>query len=171
MKWIRTGIIFGVIILSMWSCASEHFQIEVEPSGVHVIKGVFERANLEHDSTFTWYKTNYQAYAIDPTATQELSARLNDIHFVLVLGTWCGDSKREVPQMFKIFDSAKIDDSDVLLLGVDRSKKSGDGLSERYKIERVPTLIVLKGDQELGRIVEQPRETLEKDLVRILQKQ
>jgi len=29
---------------------------------------------------------------------------------------------------------------------------------------------VLDGDQELGRIVENPRESLEKDLVRILQK-
>ncbi len=170
MNGIRTILILGITILLVWSCASEHFQVEVEPSGTRILKGIFERTDLEHDSTFTWYKTNYDAYAVDPTAIQEITTYSDDIHFVLVLGTWCGDSKKEVPQLFKIIDAAKIANHGMLLFGVDRSKKSQDGLTDRYNIQRVPTLIVLRGDQELGRIVEYPKETLEKDIARILQK-
>jgi len=63
-----------------------------------------------------------------------------------------------------------VSEDDVHLFGVDRSKKSTDGTTEKYTISRVPTLIVLRGDEELGRIVESPRSTQEKDLLRILQK-
>ncbi len=171
MNIIRTVIIVGISIILILSCASEQYIVEVEPSGTRVIKGIFDRSVLEHDSTFTWYKTNYESYAVDPTTLREITTLSDDIHFVLVVGTWCGDSKREVPHLFKIFDAAKISEDQLLMLGVDRSKKSPDGLTDKYNIQRVPTLIVLKGDQELGRIVEYPRETLERDIVRILQKQ
>lgn len=153
------------------SCASEKYRVEIEPSGTRVIKGIFDRSTLEHDSTFTWFQTNYKSYTVDSTNLQLITALSYDVHFVMVLGTWCGDSKKEVPQLFKVFDSAKISEHKILMIGVDRSKKSNDGLSDKYNVQRVPTLIVLRGDQELGRIVEHPKETLEKDIVKILQKQ
>jgi len=164
----RTTIIFGISIFLIFSCASEQFQVEVEPSGTRVIKGIFERSALEHDSTFTWYKANYKSYAVDSASLKEIETLSDNVHFVLVLGTWCGDSKKEVPHLFKIFDSAHLADHDLLMIGVDRSKKSSTGLTEQYNIQRVPTLIVLRGTKELGRIVEHPTETLEKDLLRIL---
>ncbi len=171
MSIFKNIILFGITFFLLPGCSSQQFQVEVEPSGTRVIKGIFERTDLEHDSTFTWYKTNYSSYAVDPTTLQDITILSNDIRYILVVGTWCGDSKREVPHLFKIFDAAKISDHQLLMIGVDRSKKSDDGFTEKYNIQRVPTLVILKGDQELGRIVENPRESLEKDLVRILQKQ
>ena len=171
MNMIRTAIIFCISIFLLYSCASGKYHVEIEPSGTRVMKGIFERSDIEHDSTFTWFKTNYESYTVDSTSLQSISALSYDIHFVMVLGTWCGDSKKEVPKLFKVFDSANIPEHKILMIGVDRSKKSYDGLSDKYNIQRVPTLIVLKGDQELGRIVEYPKETLEKDILKILQKQ
>jgi thiol-disulfide isomerase/thioredoxin len=171
MNLFRTAVIFAISAFLIVSCATEQFQVDVEPSGTRIVKGIIERNDLERDSTFTWYKTNYEMYFVDTTVLNEIKTLSDGIHFVLVMGTWCGDSKREVPYLFKIFDKAKISDHRLLMVGVDRSKKSADGLTEKYNIQRVPTLIVLKGDQELGRIVETPRETLEKDIIRILQKQ
>lgn len=171
MNIIKTFFIVGITLVSMFSCASQQFQMEIEPSGTRVIKGIFERRDLEHESTFSWYQSNYSSYAVDPTTVQDITMLSTDIQYILVVGTWCGDSKREVPHLFKIFDAAKISDHQLLMMGVDRSKKSEDGFTDKYNIQRVPTLVILKGDQELGRIVENPRESLEKDLVRILQKQ
>jgi len=170
MNIIRIVSIFGISILLIFGCASKLFEVEVEPSGTRVIKGIFERSDLEHESTFTWFKTNYESYSVDPTTLPEITTLSENIRFVLVIGTWCGDSKRDVPHLFKIFDLAKISDHQLVMMGVDRSKRSQDGFTDTYNVQRVPTLIVLDGDQELGRIVENPRESLEKDLVRILQK-
>jgi thiol-disulfide isomerase/thioredoxin len=88
--------------------------------------------------------------------------------FVVVLGTWCSDSKREVPRFLKIADLAAIPPGRVTFYGVDRTKQSADGVTEKYHIERVPTFIVLKDGKEVGRIVEAPANTLEEDMLVIL---
>ena len=169
MNVIRSSVIFYITVLLLYSCASKKYQIEIEPSGTRIFKGMIERSTLEHDSTFTWFKTNYETYSVDSMSLQTISELSYDIHFVMVLGTWCGDSKKEVPKLFKVFDSANISEHKIQSIGVDRSKKSYDGLSDKYNIQRVPTLIVLRGELELGRIVEYPKETLEKCIVKILQ--
>lgn len=159
------------LIAGLHSCSSENYVVEMEPSGTKILKGYIERTQLESDSLFSWYTTNYESYTLDFVTIHEIEPNSKNIHFVLVVGTWCSDSKREVPQLFKIFDAAKISSDKVLMFGVDRTKKSQDGTTEKYNILRVPTLILFKGEQEIGRIVEQPRETLEKDLLRILNTQ
>jgi hypothetical protein len=90
------------------------------------------------------------------------------IDVVVFLGTWCSDSRREVPRFLKIADLAGIESDRIKLYGLDRTKKSSDGLTDRYGIERVPTFIFLRGEREVGRIVELPRTTLEGDVLSIL---
>ena len=87
---------------------------------------------------------------------------------IVLLGTWCGDSRREVPRFLRIADMAGIPADRITLVGVDRAKKSGDGMSDRYPVEKVPTFIFLKGGVEIGRIVETPAGTLEGDMLTIL---
>jgi thiol-disulfide isomerase/thioredoxin len=90
------------------------------------------------------------------------------VHMLVFLGTWCGDSKREVPRFLKIVDAAGITTDRVTLLALDRKKTSPEGVEIRYGIERVPTFIFLKKETEIGRIVETPKTTLEGDIVTIL---
>ncbi|MEK7671115.1 MAG: thioredoxin family protein, partial [Bacteroidota bacterium] len=87
---------------------------------------------------------------------------------VVVLGTWCSDSKREVPRFLKIVDLSLIPPAQIQFYGVDRTKKSSDGVTDRYKIERVATFIFLKRGEEVGRIVESPKNSLEEDMLAIL---
>jgi thiol-disulfide isomerase/thioredoxin len=88
--------------------------------------------------------------------------------FLVFFGTWCSDSRREVPHFLKIADDCGIDSSRIRLYGLDRSKKSRDGLTEKYHIDRVPTFIFLKDGDEIGRITEKPTGTLEADMLAIL---
>jgi thiol-disulfide isomerase/thioredoxin len=90
------------------------------------------------------------------------------IDVIVFLGTWCSDSRREVPRFLKIADLAGMNVDRIKLYGLDRTKKSRDGLTDRYGIERVPTFIFLLGEREVGRIVEVPRTTLEGDVLSIL---
>jgi hypothetical protein len=88
--------------------------------------------------------------------------------FILFAGNWCGDSKTEVPKIFKLFELTGISSSDYELWGVDRDKREPSGFADSLDIDKVPTLIIIANGRELGRIVEFPKTTWEEDLLQIL---
>ena len=65
-------------------------------------------------------------------------------------------------------DEAGIPDEKVELLSVNRDKLVPGMDISALKIERVPAFIFYDGIKELGRIIETPAETLEKDFLMIL---
>src|SRR5450759_3111650 len=89
-------------------------------------------------------------------------------HFIVIGGTWCGDTKRELPKFFKTVSLSHIPESNIELYGVDRSKKSNDGLTEKYGITRVPTFILFSDGKEIGRIVESTNHGMEFALAGLL---
>ena len=84
------------------------------------------------------------------------------------MGTWCSDSRREVPRFYKIMDSTGYDSNKINLIMVGRQLKDITGAVAKYNVELVPTIIFYENGAEKGRIVEAPKETLEKDIVSIL---
>jgi len=90
------------------------------------------------------------------------------IEVTVFFGGWCSDSKREVPRFLKLADSAGIPPDRVRLYALDRTMKSSDGMADKYGIERVPTFIFMKNGEEIGRITESPRTTMEADVLTIL---
>jgi thiol-disulfide isomerase/thioredoxin len=83
------------------------------------------------------------------------------------MGSWCEDSRREIPKFYKILDETKFDVNYLQLIAVDRSKKY-DNYEKDLTIFRVPTIIFYKNGKEIGRFVEYPRETIEKDFLKII---
>jgi thiol-disulfide isomerase/thioredoxin len=84
------------------------------------------------------------------------------------MATWCGDSRRETPRFFKILDETGFNQNNFELIAVNKNKKTPDNLQEGFTIFRVPTFIFYKDNEEVGRYVEYPRETLEKDILKIV---
>lgn len=116
------------------------------------------------------YDAGYLAYKTNPKVLDSLKSLSAYKKITIVLGTWCGDSKLQVPHFFKIVDALGINEEDLTLIGVDSSKKAENGLLDKLSIERVPTFIFYEEDQEIGRIVESPATTLEEDILAILKK-
>ena len=54
------------------------------------------------------------------------------------------------------------------LINVDKNKKGKRDEIEGLAIELVPTIIFYKDEKEIGRIIETPKDTLEKDMLDIL---
>ena len=146
------------------------YQVAIEPQGAKIVTGRFPVSLLESDSSFLWYPQNYSSFVPDSSSISSLSKSARNVRFVIVGGTWCGDTKRELPRFFKIMALAKIPPENIELYGVDRAKRSGDGISEKYDIVSVPTFILLSNGKEIGRIVEYPKRSLELDMVDLLQK-
>lgn len=113
----------------------------------------------------------YEAYMPDAATMIELKKLIKDQKIKIVFGTWCGDSKVNVPNFYKVLDALKFKEKNVELIAVDGNKKAENGLIEGLDIQRVPTFIITdqKGN-EIGRIVEHPTTTLEGDFLAILKK-
>lgn len=122
-----------------------------------------------------WFEKNYNAYAADSSAVLRLSSSLKGKTMEVFLGSWCGDSKREVPRMLKILDASGFDTADLHLIFVDYSmkayKQSPQHEEKGKNIHHVPTFILYDGKNEIGRIVESPVVNLEKDMLAILNRE
>ena len=132
-----------------------------------MLTGPAERRELQTGSFGSWFNPSYSEYSVDQSLVEELKPMLQDVEITLFMGTWCGDSMRETPRIYKILDAAG-KTQDIELITVDRAKTTPQGLEEGKDIKRVPTLILSKDGKELGRIVEYPIESLEADMLKIL---
>ena len=65
-------------------------------------------------------------------------------------------------------DAVNFDYKHLTMIAVNRSKETPDNLQEGYNITNVPTFIFFKKGKEIGRFVEYPRESLEKDVLKIV---
>jgi hypothetical protein len=173
---------FYILLFCLASCiiACHHrlapqnasFNREVTDSqGNLQLVGKCTRERLEQDPYRGWFAKGYAEYRVDSSVAGLLKDRLAGKQFTVFMGTWCGDSQREVPRIFKMLDCCGIPSSTVRLIMVsedDSIYKQSPGHEEKgLGIFRVPDLIVYSEGRELGRIVESPIASLEKDLLSI----
>ena len=117
------------------------------------------------------YELNYNYYKVDSASLKEIGKTLKDTKITIVLGTWCDDSKFQVPHFLKIIDKLNIRAENLTFIAVDGMKKAENGLIDNLNIQHVPTFIFSnKKGVEIGRIVESPKETLEKDILKLTAK-
>lgn len=134
--------------------------------------GYFTRDRLMREPYSSWFTKGYEEYQADSQAVGILGELAkDDITVKIVMGTWCPDSRREVPRFMKILDIWKFPEVNVTFIGVDNAKLSPVGGYEKFDIQRVPTFIIYKNNIEAGRIIENPVTSLEQDMVNILKKE
>lgn len=130
------------------------------------LTGVISKIDLQQAPFATWYSENDTAYEVDEASLAGIEQLLDGVEIKIVMGTWCHDSKREVPRFYKILDVAG--DVTTQMIALDRKKQAPAGEIDGMAITNTPTFIFYKDGQELNRIVETPVESLEKDMINIL---
>ena len=133
-----------------------------------MLLGKANRKGLQMDAFKDWFDAGYDTYSVDSETLEKIKPLLKDVTITLFMGTWCEDSQRETPHFYKILDQADFDESKLELITVSEEKTTPQGFEEGKNITNVPTIIFYKNNKELGRIVEYPIETLEKDMLAIL---
>lgn len=116
----------------------------------------------------TWFTSRYEAYTLDEETKSILKKEMKDVKIRAYMGTWCGDSKRETPMLYRLLDEVSFKEKNLTMITVDRSKKEPVELVSGYDIVRVPTFIFYRDGKEIGRYVERPRESLEQDVLKIV---
>jgi len=131
--------------------------------------GYFTRERLAELPHTEWYIKGYDEYMVDTNSINELKNTDKKIITIkIILGTWCSDSRREVPRFMHILDYWEFPEENVTFIGVDDQKISPVGEYEYLGVERVPTFIFYENNIEMGRIIENPETSLEKDMVKII---
>lgn len=167
MKYFLFSIM--LILISALSAAQIKNQITVdEETSKPMLIGLFDRSAFSDTSFSSWFDNEYENYNVDTSALNLIANDINQTKFIIVLGTWCSDSREQIPRIFKILDFLNYPESKMQMVAVDRDKKAGDYDIEHLKIELVPTIILYKEDVEVGRIVESPHLSLEEDIIDLI---
>ncbi len=105
----------------------------------------------------------------DAAAAAALAGVEPGAEVTVYLGTWCGDSRREVPRFWKAVDAGGGSvPFPVRYVGVDHAKKEPADLLKQDDVRYLPTIIVRRGGKEVGRIVETSPHGVEQDLLALL---
>ncbi len=150
------------------SSSTDFNKLAISEEDEEILLGRIDRKGLQREQFKPWFDSIYNNYNVDTTLVAKVKPLLDDIDVRIFMGTWCEDSQREIPALFKVLDETNFNDEDLYLTAVNRVKTTPQGLEKNYNIEYVPTIILFTGDTELGRIVEYPQESLEKDMYAIL---
>jgi thiol-disulfide isomerase/thioredoxin len=158
--------VFFIIILFSSVAFSQDYKF-IDDGDETVLVGITSRTVYQDSNFADWFNMEYTNYKVDTKLIQKIGATLEGKLIKIVLGTWCSDSRREVPRFVKILDFIDFPFDKVLFINVDREKKGLDSETTGLNVEFVPTFIFYQDGTELGRIVESPIESLEKDLLNI----
>ncbi|MCZ2083028.1 MAG: thioredoxin [Flavobacteriales bacterium] len=172
-----TKIIFtaSTLFFALQSCESQKIVINREVESKNdgkMLLGYQTKNQLLKEPYSEWYVSGHDDYQIDQKALVELKKeKLSSYNITLVMGTWCEDSHREVPRLFKILEALNYPEAKLTMIAVNRKKEAPSGEEGPFNIQKVPTIIVQKYGKEIGRIIENPSTGyLERDLLEILKK-
>jgi thiol-disulfide isomerase/thioredoxin len=152
----RLFLVIFSMTMSLAGFTQTDYVVSKDPkdSTVLVFKGILSDAVLQNESSFKWYKSGLDSYSPSPDHINLLLQSDSTLHFVVFGGTWCDDTQFILPRFMKWLLTAEFPNTSLTLLGVDRDKKTTGNLSAAFQITRVPTIIVFKNGNEVGRVVE-----------------
>ncbi|OFY76336.1 MAG: hypothetical protein A2V46_12425 [Bacteroidetes bacterium RBG_19FT_COMBO_42_7] len=182
MKKCLSAIIFFTLIFT--SCRTTRLasesrssveQLAENPSQVNFMEqstwllGYINPVQFSQSPHSEWYLKGYDAYQpVQEVVSKLAGINKENLSIQIVMGTWCPDSRREVPRFMKILDIWGFPAGKVTYIGVDNTKLAPIGDYDKLGIERVPTFIILENKVETGRIIENPVTSLEQDMLNIL---
>lgn len=106
----------------------------------------------------------------DIEAAAAMLAALEGSEVMVFLGTWCSDSGRELPRLWRAFDELGVMTPEMIrYIGVNRDKTEPAEWVAGVDLEWVPTILVRRDGKELGRIVESSPNGIERDLLALLE--
>jgi hypothetical protein len=134
-------------------------------------------------------ESNYKSYKPKGEALDEIKKFLknkNEKLKIVSLGAdWCPDCNRNVPRMIKLIKLMNSDDVDLkILYGImvnalhkpgeaiwHKKRSPPEALSPKFNLKKIPTFYFFNANDDLiGIIEENPKSTLEEDLLEIVKK-
>lgn len=164
MKVFLSSILLLTVISNCTIFNQKKETVSTDLVGVVTIKQIQES---EHK---TWYNQGVGTYVVDVETLADFEnnpERIEALSVKIFFGSWCSDSQRELPRFMNIMSFLNVTDLEIIAL--DRNKKSPKKHEKGMDIHHVPTFVIYQNGKEVNRIIESPIQSLEKDLVAIIQ--
>lgn len=125
--------------------------------------GIATLERMKEEPFGEWYQESHEEYQVNDSIQFQLPDSIT-----IFMGTWCGDSRREVPRFIKILEAKEFDMEKLKIIclntGFQNYKQAPEREEAGVDIHRVPTFIFHNEEKaEIGRIVEEPVVSLEQD--------
>ncbi len=114
-----------------------------------------------------WFAKKYERFEPNLDVLKSVDGRMRNCKIDIIMGIWCRDTKTYLPRFLKLFDSMRIPDGHIKIYSINKSKKKPRKLIKQFQVKYLPTVIFSDDDGEIGRIVEYPYDTIEKDILKI----
>ncbi|MGB5819875.1 MAG: thioredoxin family protein [Saonia sp.] len=171
MKIVQLSAIPVFFLIVQLHAQPYNVQVDTGENAPYLI-GKINKEGLSQANYSEWFLKNERDYLPQSEIIAQLKNKLPEHTIKLFMGTWCGDSKREVPSFYKILNEIQFPLERLTNIAVDLKpemyKQSPGGEQEGLNIHRVPTFIFYKNGKEINRIVERPVQSLEEDMLAIL---
>lgn len=168
MKKVLLGL---MMILSVHAFAQDNSKYDVEKdkkNGAVVIKGECNFDDLLRQPSFGWLPKGSNSYKPDTAKVNYLKKHIKNYEIVVFMGTWCDDTWVILPKLYKVLQITGYPMSSYTMYGVDRNKATKFVEHKLYKIENVPTIMLFRANQEIGRITENLKKSVESDISQII---
>lgn len=173
----RTVFMVSMTLFLIFSCRENpknasvsSLNQEVSIDDEKMLLGPIDLNGLQSGEYKTWFDSVYHEYSPLESTLVNLKEQLKDVEIKTFIGTWCSDSQRDLPALYRILDDLEYETKTLGVVGVNRDKDQPAENLDGFNIEYLPTFIFYKDNQELGRIIEIPDLTLEEDMLTILTK-
>ncbi|WP_340154246.1 hypothetical protein [uncultured Winogradskyella sp.] len=162
-----------IALLFTFQTNAQQLNKEISEEGeTPFLLGKIDKKGLEGENYKSWFTPNYNDYKTNSELINTISSELKNYTITLFMGTWCGDSKQEVPKLYKVLEACHFPMDQLTVIAVSRKldmyKQSPQHEEAGLNIHRVPTIIFYKYGKEVNRIVEHPIETFEEDIQNII---
>lgn len=165
-------LILATILFSIVTTAQDINKEIIIDDETPFLLGKINKDGLTSENYNEWFSKNYEDYELDQATIKAINSKLKEYQITLFMGTWCGDSKLEVPRFYKILEACNFPKDQLTVIALSRKpymyKQSPNHYESGLNIHRVPTFIFYKDRKEVNRIVEHPVESLEKDILSII---
>ncbi len=158
-----------LVILSVHAFAQDKYDIlKDKKTGAVVFKGECTFDDMLRQPSFGWLSRGSINYNPDTAKLSYLKRHIKDYELVVFMGTWCDDTYNILPKLYKVLQMTGYPMSSYTMYGVDRTKATKYVEHKIYKIEDVPTIIVIRDHVEIGRITETLKKSVEADIAKLI---
>lgn len=155
----------------MTTKAQFSYDVDKDPqSGQTMFIGLCTFDDIADEASFDWFSMSSNNYNPDPEIISLLKKSLPACQITIFMGTWCEDTHNLLPKLYKTMLLSHCF-TNYKMYGVDREKHSKQNEQDAFKVINVPTIIISKNGEELGRIVETTKSSIESELLKIVSNQ
>jgi thiol-disulfide isomerase/thioredoxin len=114
------------------------------------------------------YAESAAEYTPDSVAVRIVKGRREPAEIMVFFGTWCSTCRKHLPELIRVLEDADNPALTARFIAVDENLTNPRDLIDRFEVHTTPTVVVLAGTREIGRIAGLPKTTMDRDLAAIL---